>query len=106
MNALDDIEEEMKIQIKESNWANKKIKDLALRRIKFIKKNIGYPDWYNNATIMENYSANVCQSFIYNNLANRKFHGLTLIYSLQWDRSILKMHWRFRDIINSRNCVF
>ncbi|XP_043598067.1 neprilysin-1-like isoform X2 [Bombus pyrosoma] len=59
LNALNDIEEEMKIEIKESNWANKEIKDLALRRIKFIKKNIGYPDWYNNATIMENYSANL-----------------------------------------------
>lgn len=45
----------MKIEIGESNWANKEIKDLALRRVKFIKKNIGYPDWYNNATIMENY---------------------------------------------------
>ncbi|KAK9309000.1 hypothetical protein QLX08_001192 [Tetragonisca angustula] len=55
LNALDDMEEEMKIEIGESNWANEEIKDLALRRVKFIKKNIGYPDWYNNATVMENY---------------------------------------------------
>lgn len=61
MNALDDMEEEMKIEIGESNWANKEIKDLALRRVKFVKKNIGYPDWYNNATIMENYFGKVCR---------------------------------------------
>ncbi|KAF3429024.1 hypothetical protein E2986_02358 [Frieseomelitta varia] len=61
LNALDDMEEEMKIEIGESNWANKEIKDLALRRVKFIKKNIGYPDWYNNATIMENYFEKVCR---------------------------------------------
>ena len=51
----------MKIEIGESNWANEEIKDLALRRVKFIKKNIGYPDWYNNATVMENYFDKVCR---------------------------------------------
>lgn len=61
MNALNDIEEEMKMDIEESNWASEEIKGFALRKIKSIKKNIGYPDWYNNASIMENYFGNVCQ---------------------------------------------
>lgn len=61
MNALNDIEEEMKMDIEESNWASEEIKGFTLRKIKSIKKNIGYPDWYNNASIMENYFGNVCQ---------------------------------------------
>lgn len=61
MNALNDIEEEMKMDVEESNWASEEIKGFALRKIKSIKKNIGYPDWYNNASIMENYFGNVCQ---------------------------------------------
>lgn len=61
MNALNDIEEEMKVDIEESNWASEEIKGFALRKIKSIKKNIGYPDWYNNASIVENYFGDVCQ---------------------------------------------
>lgn len=61
LDALSDMEKEMEIEIGQSNWASEEIKSLALRRIKFVKKNIGYPDWYNNATIMENYFGDVSE---------------------------------------------
>lgn len=59
LDALDDMRKEAEVDIGESNWANETIKDLALRRIRLIKKNIGYPHWYNNATITENYFGEV-----------------------------------------------
>ncbi|KAK1122326.1 hypothetical protein K0M31_009548 [Melipona bicolor] len=78
LNVFDDVEEEMKIEIKESNWANKEIKDLALRKVKSIKKNIVYPDWYNNATIMENYFGKLAMGPTYfeNSLRFQRYHKL------------------------------
>ncbi|XP_043794801.1 neprilysin-4-like [Apis laboriosa] len=86
MNALNDIEEEMKVDIEESNWASEEIKGFALRKIKSIKKNIGYPDWYNNASIMENYFGNLTMGPTYfeNALRFQKFYKLKELRFLKY----------------------
>ncbi|CAL7950563.1 unnamed protein product [Xylocopa violacea] len=83
--ALDDIEKEMEIDIERSNWLNEEIKDTALKRIRSVKKNIGYPDWYNNATIMENYfeGLEIGPTYFENALRIQRYHKLKELRSLK-----------------------
>lgn len=52
-NMISDIQKEVEKLIKESDWMDDDAKDFALAKVKNLQKFIGYPDWYKNATIIE-----------------------------------------------------
>ncbi|XP_017788749.1 PREDICTED: membrane metallo-endopeptidase-like 1 [Habropoda laboriosa] len=89
-DALNDMEREMEIEIEGSNWANREIKNLALRRIRLIKRNIAYPDWYNNKTIMENYFGELTMGSTYfeNALELEKYYKLRELRRLKHEDEV------------------
>ncbi|XP_018365608.1 PREDICTED: neprilysin-1-like [Trachymyrmex cornetzi] len=52
---LNDIKKEVEKLIKDSDWLNDETKDYFIEKVKYLKKYIGYPDWYKNTTIMQEY---------------------------------------------------
>ncbi|KAL0099287.1 hypothetical protein PUN28_020096 [Cardiocondyla obscurior] len=54
-NIVNAIQKEVEHQINQSDWMNSKAKDFALAKVRNIKKFIGYPDWYKNTTIIQEY---------------------------------------------------
>lgn len=52
---LNDIKKEVEKLIKDSDWLDDEIKDFFIEKVKHLKKSIGYPDWYKNTTIMQEY---------------------------------------------------
>ncbi|XP_017766632.1 PREDICTED: membrane metallo-endopeptidase-like 1 [Eufriesea mexicana] len=87
LDVLDDMRREVEIDIEKSNWANETIKELALRRIRLMKKKIGYPDWYNNSTIMENYFGQLTMgpSYFENALKFLKYYKLKELRLLKYN---------------------
>ncbi|XP_076750419.1 membrane metallo-endopeptidase-like 1 [Xylocopa sonorina] len=83
--ALDDMEKEMEIDIENSNWPNEEIKDTALKRIRSVKRYIGYPEWYNNATVMANYfhGLEMGPTYIENALKFQRYYKLKELQSLK-----------------------
>lgn len=47
---LNDLKEEMKKRILNSEWTNDNAKNFMIDKIENIVSLIGYPDWYNNET--------------------------------------------------------
>lgn len=41
--------------ILKADWLDDEMRKIVLHKIKKMGKNIGYPNWYNNATFMTNY---------------------------------------------------
>ncbi|TGZ57711.1 hypothetical protein DBV15_08331 [Temnothorax longispinosus] len=54
-NLLSDIRKAVEYLIKESDWMDDKAKDFALAKVKHLKKFIGYPKWYKNTTVIQEY---------------------------------------------------
>ncbi|XP_018346007.1 PREDICTED: membrane metallo-endopeptidase-like 1 [Trachymyrmex septentrionalis] len=52
---LNDIKKEVEKLIKDSDWLNDETKDFFIEKVKHMNKSIGYPDWYKNTTIMQEY---------------------------------------------------
>lgn len=52
---ISDIQKEVEKLIKESDWMDYGAKIFALAKVKNLKRFIGYPNWYKNATIIEEY---------------------------------------------------
>ncbi|XP_018055731.1 PREDICTED: membrane metallo-endopeptidase-like 1 [Atta colombica] len=52
---LNDIKKEVEKLIKNSDWLDDETKDFFIEKVKHMKKSIGYPDWYKNTTIMQEY---------------------------------------------------
>lgn len=52
---LSDIQKEVEYLIKQSDWLDNKAKDFALAKVKNLKELIGYPNWYKNTTIIQEY---------------------------------------------------
>lgn len=75
LSIANDIQEAVGIQIQESNWANDTIKNLALKKLQNITKNIGYPQWYENTTIInELYNGLDIGTTYFENALNVKKH--------------------------------
>ncbi|XP_044759680.1 neprilysin-1-like isoform X1 [Coccinella septempunctata] len=55
--------------IKRSYWLNEKTKDLAIEKIKYLKENVGYPDWTGNLTKINEFYGKV-------NLTNNHIHNV------------------------------
>jgi len=64
---MDDIQKEVENLIKKSDWMDDEAKDFALEKLKNLKKFIGYPNWYKNTTIIQEYFKGVSFSRIDNN---------------------------------------
>ncbi|CAK9812652.1 Membrane metallo-endopeptidase-like 1 [Anthophora plagiata] len=90
LDTLDDLKKVMEVEIERSNWANEEVKDLALRRIRFVKNNIGYPDWYNNDTIMENYFGQLTMGPTYfeNALKLERYYKLKELRRLKYEDKV------------------
>ncbi|XP_012528718.1 membrane metallo-endopeptidase-like 1 [Monomorium pharaonis] len=54
-NMISDIQKAVEDLIKKSNWMNNKAKNFALAKVKNLKRFIGYPNWYKNTTIIQEY---------------------------------------------------
>ncbi|KAL6255709.1 hypothetical protein P5V15_012952 [Pogonomyrmex californicus] len=52
---FNEIEEEMEYLIQNSDWLNDKGKNFASAKLKNMKKMIGYPNWYKNISIIQDY---------------------------------------------------
>ncbi|XP_011861285.1 PREDICTED: neprilysin-11-like [Vollenhovia emeryi] len=52
---LTNIQNEVEILIKSSGWLDDNGKDYALAKVKNLGRFLGYPDWYKNTTIIEEY---------------------------------------------------
>jgi len=63
---ISDIQKEVGNLIKESDWMDDEAKDFALEKLKNLKKFIGYPNWYKNTTIIQEYFKGVSFSKIVN----------------------------------------
>lgn len=61
---LSDIQKEVEYLIKQSDWLDNKAKDFALAKVKNLKGLIGYPNWYKNITIIQEYFKGVSFSKI------------------------------------------
>ncbi|KAG7198912.1 hypothetical protein KM043_015729 [Ampulex compressa] len=49
------VQQEVERQISQSKWLSENFKTIAIEKVKSMKKEIGYPSWYKNTTIMKNY---------------------------------------------------
>lgn len=63
---INDIRNEVKYLIKQSDWMDDEAKDFALAKVKNMKEFIGYPDWFKNTTIIQQYYKGVSFSKIVN----------------------------------------
>lgn len=52
---INDIQNAVEDLIKKSDWMDDEAKDYALAKVKNLKRYIGYPNWYKNTTIIQNY---------------------------------------------------
>lgn len=55
LDMIDDIQKEVEYQIKEASWMNEETKDFILDKLVYMKRLVGYPDWYENSTIVRKY---------------------------------------------------
>lgn len=61
-----DIRNEIKYLIKESDWMDDRAKDFALAKVHNMREFLGYPDWFKNTTIIQQYYKGVRFSEIVN----------------------------------------
>lgn len=63
---INDMQKEVEKLIKGSSWMDDEAKDFALAKVKNLKRFIGYPKWYKNTTIIQEYYKEVSLSKIVN----------------------------------------
>ncbi|XP_011169896.1 membrane metallo-endopeptidase-like 1 [Solenopsis invicta] len=54
-NMIKDIKDAVEDLIKKSDWMDENAKNFALAKVKHLKEFIGYPNWYKNTTIIQEY---------------------------------------------------
>ncbi|XP_034936245.1 neprilysin-like [Chelonus insularis] len=75
IDMIHEIIHEMEIKVDNSNWLDGYSKQGALKKLKFMKEFVGYPDWYENSGKIDEFYQDfkVSQSFLNNTLEATKF---------------------------------